>query len=399
MNKEKFIGESTIRDAPHKKLSLVLRDGAVTTDKIADEAVTTEKIADGAVTKDKFSDNILDDIKSDTEESMQGKFLPLSGGEMQGPISYRQTNEDGVEQTMALDAEKAKFNGDGVSTNVNAEGVAVESTMPGMSSSAVLGLESLKITRRTSVGEYNVMTADKDGVEAEGFKTNDQSKQGLLVNDGTVMTAIRPGKDSNGKVVDGAVAEGYNTVANNNNAHAEGANSQATGANAHAEGTNTFATGYGAHAEGAGTHAEGTNSHAEGNYTWATEANSHAEGYNTQAKGYCSHTEGGLTTASGKYSHAEGYHNYDNKNFIRTLGVGGNLECNAEAVYVGRNTSGSIDETDPKHGYKYILGIGGYKGRGIGNAKSLQEVIAGLPTDGTVTQGEIDEMFNDSKDK
>ena len=78
------------------------------------------------------------------------------------------------------------------------------------------------------------------------------------------------------------------------------------------------------------------------------------------------------------------------------LGIGGwpSERKNAEIVYVGRDSNDYIVSSDPKNGYKYILGIGGYQGREIGNAKSLQEVIAELPTDGVVTQGEIDEMFN-----
>lgn len=55
MNKEKYIGESALNDKPGKKLTLVIKDGTVTTNKIADENVTTEKVANEAITNDKMA--------------------------------------------------------------------------------------------------------------------------------------------------------------------------------------------------------------------------------------------------------------------------------------------------------------------------------------------------------
>lgn len=233
---------------------------------------------------------------------------------------------------------------------------------------------------------------------------------------------VRAGRDANGNVVDGAVAEGTNTTASafhahaegiattasKDNAHAEGNATKATGENAHAEGYNTEASGACSHAEGNETkaigidshaegrysqaqgvrsHAEGEKcyavgitSHAEGSFTYAENENAHSEGRSTNAKGYASHVEGFKTIASGYYSHAEGCCNYDNPNFIRTLGVGdGNAGegTNAEAVYVSRDRS-FINPYDSKNGYKYLLGVGGYQGQEIGSAKSVQEVFADL---------------------
>ena len=37
-------------------------------------------------------------------------------------------------------------------------------------------------------------------------------------------------------------------------------------------------------------------------------------------------------------------------------------------------------DEDPKNGYQYLLGVGGYEGQKIGNAKSVQEVFADLET-------------------
>ena len=193
MHKEQYIGESTIRDTPKKKLSLMLRDEAVTTKKIKDFAVTTDKIADGAITKDKLSSGILDGIASSTEEALKGKFLPLSGGEMKGPITYK-TADDDEEKTLTLDGEAVELRDSSEDfnhyTKVGTEGVTVGSYGGGMQSSAVLTQDSLEIKRHTQVADYNIVTANKDGVTAEGFRTNDQSVQGLLANDGSVVEAV-----------------------------------------------------------------------------------------------------------------------------------------------------------------------------------------------------------------
>lgn len=63
MNKEKYIGEAALNDKPGKKLTLVIKDGTVTTPKIADENVTTEKVANEAVTTSKIAEQAVTDNK------------------------------------------------------------------------------------------------------------------------------------------------------------------------------------------------------------------------------------------------------------------------------------------------------------------------------------------------
>lgn len=63
MSKEKYIGESALKDKPGKKLTLVIKDGSVTTPKIEDENVTTEKVANGAVTTPKIAEQAITDSK------------------------------------------------------------------------------------------------------------------------------------------------------------------------------------------------------------------------------------------------------------------------------------------------------------------------------------------------
>lgn len=168
---------------------------------------------------------------------------------------------------------------------------------------------------------------------------------------------IKKGVGSDGNVVQGAVAEGQDTTA----------------------------SGRASHAEGSGTTASGNNSHAEGVRTTASGLSSHAQGFNTIASGPYSHAEGYKTMVSGGASHAQGSSNYDDPSFIYMVGVGTNtnstniIKQNASVIYVGRDSKGGVDPSNPKNGYQYLIGIGGYQGQAIGtDTKSIQEVIADL---------------------
>lgn len=133
--------------------------------------------------------------------------------------------------------------------------------------------------------------------------------------------------------------------------------------------------------EGATTTASGDWSHAEGDGSTASGYASHAEGEECEARGDYSHAEGQMAIASGLFTHAQGYYNYDDASFIDMIGVGGGdnaVSKNASVIYVGRTSTGTVDPTAPKNGYQYLLNVGGYKGQAIGDAKSVQEVIADL---------------------
>ena len=127
--------------------------------------------------------------------------------------------------------------------------------------------------------------------------------------------------------------------------------------------------------EGEGSVKMGRDTSANGEY-------SHAEGRETIAMGDYSHAEGGHTTVSGIYAHAQGTYNYDDPLFIDMVGVGINtnstniIKQNASVIYVGRDSKGRVDPSNPKNGYQYLIGIGGYQGQAIGtDTKSIQEVI------------------------
>lgn len=176
---------------------------------------------------------------------------------------------------------------------------------------------------------------------------------------------LKRGRKSDGTFVDDCVAMGYQ--------------SEATGYGSTATGYNCKASGNTAHAENAGCKATGDNSHAEGNDCTASGYASHAEGSNTTARGLCAHAEGNYCTASGWYTHAQGSYNYDDGSFIDMVGIGSYAdEKNASVIYVARGSDGSIWTHGPKHGYQYLLDVGGYKGQEIGDAKSVQEVFADL---------------------
>lgn len=49
MEKKKYFSESSMIDKPKKKLSIGIKDGSITTDKLKDEAITTKKIAQNSI--------------------------------------------------------------------------------------------------------------------------------------------------------------------------------------------------------------------------------------------------------------------------------------------------------------------------------------------------------------
>ena len=186
----------------------------------------------------------------------------------------------------------------------------------------------------------------------------------------------------------GSVVEGNNTTAS------------ASGLYSHAEGYDSEASGESSHAEGNTTQASGDYSHAEGYSTMASGNHSHAEGSGVIASGPYSHAEGYMTNASGGASHAQGSYNHNDPAFIDMVGVGSNdITTNASVIYVKRDTEGNPDLNDPKNGYQYLLGVGGYQGQAIDDGmKSVQEVIAdlekGVAATETMTVEDIREIMS-----
>lgn len=164
---------------------------------------------------------------------------------------------------------------------------------------------------------------------------------------------------------------GYYIEANSNTlgvkAFAANNTCTASGANSCAVGLTTTATATGSHAEGSNTRAIGWYSHSEGTDTVSYAIASHAEGIGTGAIGYCSHTQGSF--------------NVVDNNSIHSVGIGNNtIRKNAEYIYAKNNSNNTQLVDDPKNGYKYLIGVGGYDGISTDNTtyKSVQEVIADL---------------------
>lgn len=225
----------------------------------------------------------------------------------------------------------------------------------------------LKVKVDPSSEEYLKVT--NNGVKIEGINTKVSDTVDDIKNkiQNGEWLPLKRGRKSDGTFVDDSVAMGYQ--------------SEATGYGSTAMGYNCKASGNTAHAENAENKAEGDNSHAEGYGCVASSFAAHAEGEHCKAVADTSHAEGSYTIASGYYSHAQGHCNYDDKSFIDMVGVGNHTDVirkNASVIYVGRDTNNHLDSSDPKNGYQYLLGVGGYQGQEIGDAKSVQEVFADL---------------------
>ena len=204
MNKENYFGESAMKDNPKKNIRLEIRDGSVTEKKIANNAVTTDKIKDGAVTVEKLSDNIMSDMKNDvaeeTYEKMKKKFLPLTGGIIEGKdettgktIVTIGPQPQTILKGGSIVVKKAYLRKPllGITYPPGTYMLNIEDTVS-ISEKSIIGFQS-----ETATSGYNKSNLkfqiDEDGVQARGFKTISQNIQGLLANDGSIATAISEG--------------------------------------------------------------------------------------------------------------------------------------------------------------------------------------------------------------
>lgn len=202
MNKGNYFSEAAMKDIPKKKLKLEIRDGSVTEKKIANNAVTTDKIKNGAVTYEKLSEGITSDIKNDvaekTYEKMKEKFLPLTGGTME---SEDETNADQASTMIAAGVVKSEYiksNPFGIYTAAIDKGIIKVSKIDDSKGSITetQTINAVSIECESNYAGYSSRTLysiSEEGVKANKFETLDQSKQGLLANDGSIATAISEG--------------------------------------------------------------------------------------------------------------------------------------------------------------------------------------------------------------
>lgn len=232
-----------------------------------------------------------------------------------------------------------------------------------------------------------------EGATITGVKSitafSDPSNTKVFATDGSIVDLSTKANTSD-VLLKKSASGGYYIEENSNElgqkAFAANSSCTASGNYSHAEG-NSKATSEYSHAEGQWTKASASSAHSEGYNTSANGRCSHAEGVTTLTKGKGSHSEGVLTISSGIGSHAQGMYNVDNINAIHSVGIGyydsnsGNdIRRNAEYIYVKYNEAGLDIVDDPKNGYKYLIGVGGYDGISKDNTtyKSVQEVIADL---------------------
>lgn len=81
------------------------------------------------------------------------------------------------------------------------------------------------------------------------------------------------------------------------------------------------------------------------------------------------------------------------------IGRDGSTTKNASIIYAKRDVDDNVDPSDPKNGYQYLLGVGGYQGQDIAEGmKSVQEVIVdlekGVAATETMTVEEIREIMS-----
>lgn len=192
-----------------------LADGCVSADKIAQDAITadkiavgsigTEKLADGCVTVEKLDGNITSDIKNDvaekTYEKMKEKFLPLTGGTIEGED---ETTGKAI-VAIGYPFQTILKGGNIVVKKVSRRRPNLGTTYP--PGTSILNIEDIVSISEKSIIGFQSETAtsgwdksnlkfqiDEDGVQASGFKTTSQNIQGLLANDGSIATAISEGE-------------------------------------------------------------------------------------------------------------------------------------------------------------------------------------------------------------
>ena len=103
--KEKYISESLLKDKPKKKLSLMLGDGVVTTDKIHDGAVNEGKLSDSVNNKLASLDHITKEVSGSIND-IQEQVNRLSEGLPEGMILEGDTKaiEVGAETDLTITA-------------------------------------------------------------------------------------------------------------------------------------------------------------------------------------------------------------------------------------------------------------------------------------------------------
>lgn len=200
MNIEKYLGETALKEKPRKKLTLVIKDGTVTTAKLSDDAITTGKIADDSITTDKLVDKsitsdklaegsvtngklsedviLIKNLAQEVWSKLKDEYLRLDGENfMKSDLKLNNNRITGITE---LHDDKSlpsviAFNKDGY--DIKFEKYSTSGGDEGASPDFLGGINDT---------EFEIPLF----MIADGFKTHNRTTLGLLNNNGEVVTAM-----------------------------------------------------------------------------------------------------------------------------------------------------------------------------------------------------------------
>lgn len=166
--------------------------------------IKTDDLDDRCVTEEKLDGNIMsymkEDVAESTYEKMKDKFLPLTGGTIEG----KEETTGKTIVTLGSQPQTILKGGNIVVKKAYLRKPLLGTTYPpgtsmlniedtvSISEKSIIGLQSETATSGWDKSNLKFQI-DKDGVQANGFKTISQNIQGLLANDGSIATAISEG--------------------------------------------------------------------------------------------------------------------------------------------------------------------------------------------------------------
>ena len=161
--------------------------------------IKTDDLDDRCVTKEKLSDNITSDMKEEVAEStyekMKEKFLPLTGGTIEGEDETSADQASTIIAAGVVKSKNIKSNPFGIYKATLDKGIIKVSKLDDSkgSTTETQTISAVCIECESNYAGYTNKTLysiSEEGVKANRFETLDQSEQGLLANDGSIATAI-----------------------------------------------------------------------------------------------------------------------------------------------------------------------------------------------------------------
>ena len=171
-DREKYLGESLLSKQPEKKLILTLRDGSVTTDKIADKSVTPGKLADSVKTE----------VINPLIASLDGKISALDKKTVKSITLNGSNKIEGcsIHKDMTIELQDGEIIISGNSSlNELLEGVYAESGLP-----LILPLKSIEDTISYSNVVWTPPFSDASSLHQQSIVWSKQWNRGFLLYNG-----------------------------------------------------------------------------------------------------------------------------------------------------------------------------------------------------------------------